>query len=217
MSAAGGDSRAVLARLDPRVPAALAQRAESYRPPPVEPRLSASVLLMRDGVAGLEVYVLHRQLTMAFAAGVVAFPGGGAEPGETPIEVARRETAEETGVRLDPTALLPWAHWITPACEARRYDTHFFVAALPAGQTAEDLTTETVRAEWAAPRAVLNEADTGRLVLMPPTRSMLLELADCVDLAAVLVMADGRQVHPVLPDLVRTEAGWSFVWPKADR
>lgn len=154
---------------------------------------------------------------MAFAAGVVAFPGGGAEPGETPIEVAVRETAEETGVRLDPRALMPWAHWITPECEARRYDTHFFVAALPAGQTAEDLTTETVRAEWAAPQAILDEADAGRLVLMPPTRSLLLELADGVDLGAVLASADGRQVHPVLPELVRTDDGWSFVWPGADR
>ncbi|MFX4273985.1 NUDIX hydrolase [Propionibacteriaceae bacterium Y1685] len=199
------------------MPTALAQRAGSYQPPPVDPRLSASVLLLRDGVAGLEVYVLHRQLTMAFAAGVVAFPGGGAEPGETPIEVAVRETAEETGVRLDPRALMPWAHWITPECEARRYDTHFFVTALPAGQTAEDLTTETVRAEWAAPQAILDEADAGRLVLMPPTRSLLLELADGVDLGAVLASADGRQVHPVLPELVRTDGGWSFVWPGVDR
>lgn len=40
------------------------------------PRLAVSVVLMRDSVHGVEVFVQCRALTMDFAAGVVAFPGG---------------------------------------------------------------------------------------------------------------------------------------------
>jgi 8-oxo-dGTP pyrophosphatase MutT (NUDIX family) len=40
------------------------------------PRLAVSVVLIRDSLNGLEVFVQHRASTMDFAAGVVAFPGG---------------------------------------------------------------------------------------------------------------------------------------------
>lgn len=41
---------------------------------PVKP--AVSVLMVRDGERGLEVFVQHRVTTMDFAAGVVVFPGG---------------------------------------------------------------------------------------------------------------------------------------------
>ncbi|MDN5726183.1 MAG: NUDIX hydrolase [Propionibacteriales bacterium] len=214
--AAGVDSRAVLARLDSRVPPELAEGASEFvarGAPPVAPRLSASVLLIREASSAdpaLEVYVMHRHPRMPFAPGFVAFPGGGADPGEGPVEAAVRETREETGVRLAPDALRPWAHWITPACEPRRYDTHFFLATLPAGQQAADVSGETVRAGWAKPSAVLDEADAGVVTLMPPTRSMLLELADCASVAEAVGNAVGRRVQPVLPELLATDRGWRF-------
>ena len=52
---------------------------------------------------------------------------------------ALRETAEETGVRLDEDDLVPWAHWITPELEPRRYDTYFFLAGMPPDQEAQDV------------------------------------------------------------------------------
>lgn len=159
---------------------------------------------------------MHRHTRMPFAPGFVVFPGGGADLEEGPVESAVRETYEETGVRLDPGALRPWAHWITPACEPRRYDTHFFLATLPAGQQAEDISGETVRAAWARPADVLAEADAGVITLMPPTRSMLLELAACATVAEAMGQADGRRVHPVLPDLVATDQGWCFRYPQEE-
>lgn len=45
---------------------------------PVKP--AVSVLMIRDGDAGLEVFVQHRVTTMDFAAGVVVFPGGRVDP-----------------------------------------------------------------------------------------------------------------------------------------
>lgn len=41
-----------------------------------QPRLSASVILLRDSPGGLEAFVQHRVSTMDFAAGMVVFPGG---------------------------------------------------------------------------------------------------------------------------------------------
>jgi 8-oxo-dGTP pyrophosphatase MutT (NUDIX family) len=43
---------------------------------PVVPRLAATVALVRDGADGLEVYLMRRPATMAFAPGVWVVPGG---------------------------------------------------------------------------------------------------------------------------------------------
>src|ERR671917_1096010 len=131
----------VLARLALQVPDQLAERAAAWPEGsvPVEPGLAASVVLLRETGSGLETYLLHRHARMAFAASMVVFPGGGLDPADRsandPIRrCAVRETEEETGVRVDPKALLPWAHWVTPEIEPRRYDTHFFLAELPDGE-----------------------------------------------------------------------------------
>jgi 8-oxo-dGTP pyrophosphatase MutT (NUDIX family) len=49
---------------------------EMYSTEPPAPRLAVSVVLMRDSLHGVEVFVQSRALTMDFAAGVAAFPGG---------------------------------------------------------------------------------------------------------------------------------------------
>ncbi|WP_347057367.1 hypothetical protein ABC795_11730 [Blastococcus sp. HT6-30] len=46
----------------------------------VEPRDAASVVLLRDGAAGPEVYLLRRRPAMAFAASMHVFPGGSVDP-----------------------------------------------------------------------------------------------------------------------------------------
>ena len=96
------------------------------------------MILLRDGTSGIETYLLHRHARMRFAASMVVFPGGGLEPADEnwadPIRrCAVRETEEETGVVLDPDELRPWAHWITPEFEPRRYDTYFYVGGTALG------------------------------------------------------------------------------------
>ncbi|MET1006971.1 MAG: NUDIX domain-containing protein, partial [Propionibacteriaceae bacterium] len=175
----------------------------------------------------LETYLLHRHSRMPFAASMVVFPGGRVDPSDEvvaepghgaakpdPVRVcALRETFEETAVQLVDADLRSWAQWTTPEIEPRRYETHFFVAALPRGATASDVSGETDRAAWTSPAAALEAADRGDLALMPPTRSMLLELAALPDVAAVLALAVDRVVVPVLPRLIRGETGWSFGYP----
>lgn len=48
----------------------------------VVPRPAVSVIPLRDGPGGLEVFVQHRQATMDFAPGAVVFPGGRCDPGD---------------------------------------------------------------------------------------------------------------------------------------
>src|SRR6266568_2666381 len=44
--------------------------------PPVTPRDSATVILLRDGGSGLEVFMLERHLNSDFLGGAYVFPGG---------------------------------------------------------------------------------------------------------------------------------------------
>ena len=61
------------------LPPPLAERARAFVAgglTPAEPRPAATVILLRDAGSGLEAYVLRRRSSMAFAAGMHAFPGG---------------------------------------------------------------------------------------------------------------------------------------------
>jgi 8-oxo-dGTP pyrophosphatase MutT (NUDIX family) len=210
----------VLTRLAPRVPDWVAERAAAWTAGLVVavPRAAASVVLLRPAGSGVETYLLHRHARMAFAPSMVVFPGGGLDPADRsaddPIRrCAVRETEEETGVRLDATALLPWAHWVTPEIEPRRYDTYFFLAELPEGEQAEDRSGETDRAGWSTPAAALAAERSGKITLMPPTLSILLELSELGSLTAIRQAATERVVERVLPQVVQAADGWQFRYP----
>jgi 8-oxo-dGTP pyrophosphatase MutT (NUDIX family) len=213
----------VLIRLAPEVPAAMMERAARWTRNSV-PSLAApaaSVILLRDGSSGLETYLLHRHARMAFAPSMVVFPGGRVDAvdasgeGDPIRRCALRETSEETGVVLAETDLYPWAHWITPEIEPRRYDTSFFVATMPDDQEATDISGETDHADWSTPGEALAAERSGRIRMLPPTMSILIELADLVTVAEVIIQTIDRKIEPVLPQLVETESGWQFHYPRA--
>jgi 8-oxo-dGTP pyrophosphatase MutT (NUDIX family) len=213
----------VLARLAPRVPDRIVQRAAAWTAGSVAviPRTAASVVLLRSAGSRVETYLLHRHARMEFAASTVVFPGGGLDPADhsaaDPIRrCAVRETEEETGVRLTAADLLPWAHWVTPEIEPRRYDTYFFLAELPDGQRADDRSGETDRAEWSTPDAALAAERASQITLMPPTLSILLELSELGSLNAIQQAAIERVVKRVLPQLVEGPDGWQFRYPVPD-
>lgn len=213
----------VLSSLAPEVPAALAELAEGWVADavPAVPRPAASVVLCRDGAKGLETYLLHRHARMAFAASMVVFPGGGVDPVDRVAAdawraCAVRETSEETGVVLDGHDLVPWAHWTTPVQQPIRYDTCFYLAALPEGQQAGDLSTETENAAWTRPAAALAAYESGTLAMMPPTVSILLELAGVRTVGDAVALGRDRVVATVLPEVVRTGSGWTYSYPSRD-
>jgi len=54
------------------------------------PRLAATVLLVRDGARGLEVFMVQRHHQIDFATGALVFPGGKVDPGDADPRLAER-------------------------------------------------------------------------------------------------------------------------------
>lgn len=96
---------------------------------------------------------------------------------------------------LDLSRLTPFAHWITPAFEPRRYDTHFFLARAPEGQAARHDGRETVDLHWAAPAEALRRCEAGETKLMFPTRLNLIKLGRCA--ASGQAIAEAAAAPPV--------------------
>lgn len=115
----------------------------------------------------------------------------------------------DAGLILRADLLRPWAHWITPLAEKRRYDTRFFVAVLPNGQHADGATTEASSAGWQRPQDALADAEEGRVMLLPPTWHTLNELTEFSSVAEVL--ATQRSIVPIMPTIVRDGDGYRVV------
>ncbi|MCB1264453.1 MAG: NUDIX hydrolase [Mycobacterium sp.] len=121
---------------------------------------------------------------------------------------------ENLVIRAD--LLRPWSNWVTPKEErTRRYDTYFFVGALPEGQLADGENTETDQAGWARPETAIEDFARGRALLLPPTWSQLDSLAGRT-VAEVLALE--RQIAAVEPDMTILEDGnWEIEFFDAER
>ncbi|MDJ0461520.1 NUDIX hydrolase [Streptomyces sp. H27-C3] len=91
-----------------------------------------------------------------------------------------------------------WARWITPEFEPKRYDTWFFVAALPAGQRTRNASTEADRTVWTLPADAAAGYDRGDLLMMPPTVATLRRLQPYRTAAEALAGASDQDMTPVL-------------------
>jgi 8-oxo-dGTP pyrophosphatase MutT (NUDIX family) len=263
-----------------RLPSRMRERAESVArgesawTVPV-PRDAATVCLLRDGTDGLEVFLMRRTTSMAFAAGMHVYPGGAVEAADSHVPVAgradlalvaartssddptamlvaaARETFEECGVllavdaggvstvadavlevdrvalvageatfaevlgrrglRVDDAAIVPFAHWVTPEVEDRRYDTRFFMTAVPPGQDAVYIAGESDRSAWWRPADALAASAEGRMAMLPPTAATLALLAGHPTAASALAAGAAVEVVPLLP-APYLEADGSVSW-----
>lgn len=116
---------------------------------------------------------------------------------------------------LHADLLRPWANWVTPEAErTRRYDTYFFVAALPVGQRADGENTESDRAGWLTPETAIEDFAAGRSFLLPPTWTQLDSLTGR-SVEAVLEL--DRQIVVVQPDLARHGDNWEIEFFNSER
>jgi 8-oxo-dGTP pyrophosphatase MutT (NUDIX family) len=117
-------------------------------------------------------------------------------------ELTMTELLSRRGLRLRDDLLFPWARWITPEFEPKRFDTWFFVALLPQGQTARDVSGEADRTAWISP------AGANGLVMLPPTRAMVDDLCAYRRIEDVVVASGNRDAAaPVMPRVELTEDG----------
>ncbi len=105
------------------------------------------------------------------------------------------------GLTVDGAALRPWARWVTPEGETRRYDTRFFVGALPDGSQAQDVTSESSEAAWLPIGVALEQAQRGERKMLPPTMVTLTDIRAHRTVAEVRAAADDRVIRPVRPTL----------------
>jgi len=230
---------------------------------------AATVVLLRDGPAGLEVFLMKRHALSGVLGGAHVFPGGKVDALDAELDMqahldqplpqlhaslneadineraagalyvaALREMFEECGVllahgargeapdaqraaallrqgqgfnevlaqlalRLHTRSLAPWSRWITPASPSvmnRRFDTRFFVSAVPAGQEAVHDAHETTESLWLTPRDALQRYWSGDISLAPPQTMTLAHLARHAGVDSVLAAARGRQPPVVRPE-----------------
>lgn len=247
-------------------------------------RSAASVVMLRDGEAGLETFLIKRHGLSDVLGGAYVFPGGKVdredslldaalhldqpasamhaalgepeldEPSAAGLYVAAlREAFEETGVlygdgvdgpaasratallregrafdevlaliglRLAATQLAPWSRWITPAVGGvirKRFDTRFFVAAVPAGQQARHDDHEATESAWLAPRVALQQYWDGAIELAPPQIMSLAHLSRHANVGSVIEQAHGRRPPVILPEPFEHEGQRVICYPGDER
>lgn len=109
--------------------------------------------------------------------------------------------------------LRPFARWITPTAEKKRFDTMFFLARAPADQTGAHDDTETVASMWATPQTILARWEAGEIAMVPPTHATLEWLAECTKVDEALARSASLSLAPICPELTQHEGGMALLLP----
>jgi 8-oxo-dGTP pyrophosphatase MutT (NUDIX family) len=126
------------------------------------------------------------------------------------------EILNARNLQLDAMSIVYIAHWITPVVETRRFDTRFFFARLPEQRSVGFDAREMDDAIWLSPAGALARFETGRLPMVFPTVKTLQMLLPYHTLEHALEALRGRTITPILPRLVRTNAGVGIVIDQDD-
>jgi 8-oxo-dGTP pyrophosphatase MutT (NUDIX family) len=195
-------------------------QGEPWEPPVL--RDASTVVLLRES-PHLEAFVMRRRPSMAFAAGMYVFAGGSVDPSDRVhdgVELDRdtafrnaavREVLEETSVLLDVGSLHHWSRWVTPEFESMRFDVQFYVAGMPTGAEAIDISGEADLVGWVQPHHALEAHARGEMPMLPPTVETLADLTKFTSIAEVL--AQKRTVRPMLPRMIALDGdlAWQVI------
>lgn len=239
----------------------------NHQPITTPVRDAATVVLLRDAPAGLEVFLIKRSGLSDVLGGAYVFPGGKLDAADVLDDMpnrldqspqalhtalnepelphnaasalyvaALREAFEECGVlfaqsathevtakaaqllkvghsfpdiltqlglRLQTQHVQPWARWITPklaSVSTKRFDTRFFIAAVPHHQTAVHDNYEATESVWLAPRAALEEYWRGGIALAPPQIMSLAHLSHHSTVASAIQEARSKPPAVIEPE-----------------
>ena len=181
------------------------------------PHPSATVVIVRDGGAGIEVLMVQRNVDLSFHGGAWVFPGGRIDPidrigaaSNDVVEAARhaavREASEEASVSLDAASLVPFARWVTPEALPKRFETWFFVCEFQKSDVVVD-GGEVVDHRWIAPAAALAAQARGEIDLPAPTYVTLLDLVPHATARTAVEALRARELAVYNPRMRQVEDG----------
>lgn len=212
---------------------------EPLRPRPPEEipdsQPAATVVAVRDAPGGIETLLLRRHAEVELAGGAWVFPGGRVEEGDArpgedvdSLEAARRAAAreafEEARLVVDPSSMVPLAHWTPPQVVMRRYATWFLVAPVDRHEVVVD-GREVVDHCWIDPQTALDRHAVDDLHMLQPTWVVLHRLLGHHDVLSLLAAAAATppdrfvtrfaRVGDVRVSLWEGDAGYESVDPTA--
>lgn len=173
---------------------------------------AATVVLLRDAPGGVECLMLRKNQGQTFG-GAWVFPGGRVEDvdgdgDEGTRRAAVREAEEETGLRIDPGALVPLSLWIPPPQAPKRFHTWFFVAPMPDGASEVVIDGKEIGDHvWTTPAAALAAHDRGEVEMLPPTWVSLHTLAPHPDVATALAVVAAAPTESYMTRMVGQGGG----------
>ena len=104
-------------------------------------------------------------------------------------------------LRLATDRLVFFAHWITPEESPYRYDTHFFAAPMPDGQTPTADDHEVVAMRWLSPLGAIDAFKRGEISLRNPTVQNL-KLVDGTSVKEIAARLEAREVPVIRPRVI---------------
>jgi len=162
-------------------------------------------------------------LREAFEESGVLFAQGHAAPAPAALAAALLRGGQgfnamlaQLALRLQTRSILPWSRWITPTRPSvmnKRFDTRFFVAAVPSGQVARHDDFETTESIWLSPRAALQQYWAGQIELAPPQIMSLAHLARHAAVDSVLAAARARRPPVIQPESFDDDSGRVICYP----
>ena len=183
--------------------------SDGFTPAPLIP--AATVMLLREHEARLEVLMLRRNRQLKSFGGAWVFPGGRVDEadeqgqdGTRQDEIGRakaaaiRETQEETGLNISGVEMATLSCWIPPIQEKRRFSTWFFVVKAPDAPVQIDQ-GEIHDYQWVCPREFLAQIPSPDIMIMPPTFVSLTKLAEFSDIHSVM-----SNIHKAETDIFET-------------
>lgn len=158
---------------------------------------------------------------------LLARPAGAGRDGEMPDagragrwrealladEATLLDVFADLGLVPDIRRMVYCSHWITPVAEPKRYDTRFFLAAVPPDADARIDEREMSDAVWLTPAAALDRFRRGTLPMVFPTVKTIQMLEPYGRVDDMLDAFRGAHVPAILPRLVRTPDGVGIVFP----